>query len=262
MEKQIILQALIKHNKLSATNCATLLQSIQSNELLRRNECITTIRDIFIHADRCGLNKASADMEPIISWAYTSRKENATQIIHNIAAIDPKLLADTFAIGIINFLDEQQLQQLSSNSSESPTAIDSHLQLLNYKYNKQLVCLGETFQSKLLRNYRKCAETKLDTKNCLFQSNYELLMRLLNLPTDNDHSDTAITNNLKGLYHLICTMERLLHYKVFDAENLMSCPLIKRVGLFLSQIEVCLFMWFTSIYLFYIITHIFQIVSV
>ncbi|XP_034478283.1 serine/threonine-protein kinase ATM-like [Drosophila innubila] len=237
LEKQIILQSLIRHNKLTPNNCATLLQSIQTNEMLRRNECITTIRDIFIYAERCGLNKASAELEPIINWAYGSERSSATQIIYNIAAIDVKLMADTFAIGIINFLDEQQLQQLFNNSSECQKTCQSNLQLLNYKYNKQLVCLAAEFQGKLLRINRINAETELETKNCLFQNNYELLMRLLNLPTSNEHTTTAIIRNLKCLYKFICTMERLLYYKVFNAENLVQCPLIKRIGLFLSHIE-------------------------
>ncbi|KAM8719535.1 hypothetical protein ACLKA7_005726 [Drosophila subpalustris] len=235
LEKQLILQALIRHNKLTPVNCSTLIQSIQSNELLRRNECIATIRDIFIHADNCGLNKASNELESIINWAYTLERSNATQIIHNIAAIDTKLLADTFAIGIINFLDEQQLRQLSNCNKQ--TAVDSNLQLLNYKYNKQLICLSAEYQLKLLPLHGNNAETDQDIKNCLFQNNYELLMRLLNLSASNEHNSTAIIRNLRCLHKLVCTMERLLHYKVFNAESLAQCPLIKRIGLFLSHIE-------------------------
>ncbi|XP_062138082.1 serine/threonine-protein kinase ATM [Drosophila sulfurigaster albostrigata] len=237
VEKQIMLQALIRHNKLSSKHCASLLQSIQANEFLRRNECISTIREIFIHADNCGLDKTStAALEPIVKWAYGSEKVSAMQMIHNIAAIDAKLLADTFTIGIINFLDEQQLQQL--NSRVELPATDENLQLLQYKYNKQLICLDAQFQSRL-----KCAAKSQNpaelpsAKNCLFQHNYELLMRSLNLTASNEHTATDLLKNLKSLHKLICTMERLLHYKVFDADNLLQCPLIKRIGLFLSHIE-------------------------
>ncbi|KRF80861.1 serine/threonine-protein kinase ATM [Drosophila virilis] len=238
LEKQIILQTLIKHGKLSPTLCATLLQSITTNEMLRRNECIETMREIFIHAEQCGLDKASGDLEPIIKWAYASETSSALQMIYYIAAIDTQLLADTFAIGIINFLDEQQLQQLCSSQAASATTASYNLQLLLYKYNKQLVCLDETFQAQLLRSGgMQHTDTDPGAKNCLFQQNYELLMRMLNLTPSSEHTTTSMLKDLRCLHKLVCTMERLLHYKVFDAENLTHCPLIKRIGLFLSHIE-------------------------
>lgn len=239
VEKQIILQSLIRHNKLNQTLCNALLQSITTNEMLRRNECIETLRHIFIYAEQCGLDKTSGSLEPIIKWAYAIDKSNATQMIHNIAAIEPKLLADTFAIGIINFLDEQQLQQLSNTPANSPTTTATdHLQLLLYKYNKQLICLDEKFQSQLLQSGGMPTPMRSAAKNCLFQRNYELLMRMLNITTASEHSISSILRDLKCLHKLACTMERLLHYKVFDDENLVNCPLIKRIGLFLSHVEV------------------------
>ncbi|KAH8386431.1 hypothetical protein KR093_000425 [Drosophila rubida] len=241
-EKQIMLKALIRHHKLTTKQCSSLLQAIQANEFLRRNECVATIREIFIYADRCGLNKASpADLEPIMNWAYGSEKASASQIIYNIAAIDAKLLADTFAIGIINLLDEQQLLQLSGQLEQPQitTAADSNLQLLQYKYNKELICLDAHFQARLqsAAKSQNLAELSTAAKNCLFQHSYEPLMRLLNLTASNEHTATDLLKNLKCLRKLTCTMERLLHYKVFDADNLLQCPLIKRIGLFLSHIE-------------------------
>lgn len=242
-EKQIILQSLIRHKKLKPSLCTTLINNITTNEMLRRNECITTIREIFIHVQHCGLNKASSELEPIINWAYGSEKINATQMIHNIAAIDAKLLADTFSIGIINFLDErQEFQQQQHLQSRIASMSKENLQLLEYKYNKQLVCLAPEFQAQLKmrtdHRYGEGAAAQSSTKNCLFQNNYELLMRMLNPSTSNEHTAGTILKDLRSLHKLVCTMERLLHYKVFDADSLLNCPLIKRIGLFLSHIEV------------------------
>lgn len=242
-EKQIILQSLIRHKKLKPALCATLINNITTNEMLRRNECIMTIREIFIHAQHCGLNKASSELEPIINWAYGSEKINATQMIHNIAAIDAELLADTFSIGIINFLDELQEFPQQHLQGKGASMSEANLQLLEYKYNKQLVCMAAEFQAQLqLRTdhrYGERAEAPSSTKNGLFQNNYELLMRMLNpSTTSNEHTPSAILKDLRALHKLVCTMERLLHYKVFDADSLLQCPLIKRIGLFLSHIEV------------------------
>lgn len=238
-EKQIIFQSMIRHKKLKPALCATLINSITTNEMLRRNECIATIREIFIYAQHCGLNKATSDLEPIINWAYGSEKIKATQMILNIAAIDAKLLADTFSIGIINFLDERwEFPELNSKSASMSLA---NLQLLQYKYNKKLICLEPEFQEQLLpcTDRRNGEAAQSSAKNCLFQNNYELLMRMLNPSTSTEHTPSAILKDLKGLHKLVCTMERLLHYKVFDANNVtMQCPLIKRIGLFLSHIEV------------------------
>ncbi|XP_043070286.1 serine/threonine-protein kinase ATM [Drosophila grimshawi] len=243
IEKQIILQSLIKYDKLSAKLCTTLLQSITTNEMLRRNECIATIRVIFTHAEQCGIDKATAVVEPLIRWAYDHEKSIATQIINNIAAIDQKLLADTFAIGIINFLDEDQVQQLAtSNNNNSPIATEkaefTQLQLLLYKYNKQLVCLDDPFQSRLRGPITAHSETPASVKSCLYVHNYELLMRMLDPAITNESSTSSLIKDLKNLHKLVCTMERLLHYNVFDVSNFMQCPLMKRIGFFLSHTEI------------------------
>ncbi|XP_032588976.1 serine/threonine-protein kinase ATM isoform X2 [Drosophila mojavensis] len=238
IEKQLILRSFIRYKKLNQASCNALLQSITTNEMLRRNECMETIRYIFINAQQCGLKKSSNSLEPIIKWAYATEKSSATQMIHNIAAIDPKLMADTFAIGIINFLDGQQLQQLAKVQTAITTADgNDNLQLLLYKYNKKLICLDEQFQSVLLQSNGLHKPIRSNAKNCLSQQNYELLMRMLNISTSSEHSITSLLRDLKCLHKLVCTIERLLHYKVFDAENFTNCPLIKRIGLFLSHIE-------------------------
>ncbi|XP_052835760.1 LOW QUALITY PROTEIN: serine/threonine-protein kinase ATM [Drosophila gunungcola] len=230
-EKQLVLQMLIRHHKLNQKMATSLLHNISSNELLKRNECFATIREIFIHADECGQDKASADLEPIIAWAYGSGERNsAAQVIHNIASIDARLQADTFAISIINFLDEQQVQEISCPET---MAVPIERNLLAYKYNKQLICLNNDYAAPFV----SIAKMLSETKNCLFQTNYECLMRGLNFQIAKDNSPAAILKNLNSLLRLACTMERLLHYKVFDAENLTCCPLIKRIGLYLSHIE-------------------------
>ncbi|BFF89361.1 serine/threonine-protein kinase ATM [Drosophila madeirensis] len=239
MEKQLMLQMLIKHDKLNQKMASSLLHTITSNELLKRNECIATIREIYIRSGQCGQDKASAMLEPIISWAYGSgEKTSVTQVIHNIASIDANLLADTFTISIINFLDEEQLQQLC-NADPGQDTLPADPNLLAYRYNKQLLCLDKEYMTPVLSSASQQLqiETKSSTKNCLYQSNYEFLMRSLNFQSATDSQAAAILKNLNSLQRLVCTMERLLYYKVFDGENFTSCPLIKRIGLFLSHIE-------------------------
>ncbi|XP_022209922.2 serine/threonine-protein kinase ATM [Drosophila obscura] len=237
-EKQLMLQMLIRHDKLNQKMASSLLHNITSNELLKRNECIATIREIYIRAGQCGQDKASAMLEPIISWAYGSgERSSVTQVIHNIASIDANLLADTFTISIINFLDEQQLQQLC-NPEPGPGTLPADLNLLAYRYNKQLVCLDKEYLAPVkTANQQLHSETKSPAKNCLYQSNYEFLMRSLNFQNSGDSQASAILKNLNSLQRLVCTVERLLYYKVFDADNFTGCPLIKRIGLFLSHIE-------------------------
>jgi len=211
---------------------STLLHNITTNEMLKRNECFATIREIFIHADKCGQDKASADLEPIIAWAYGSGDRNNTaQLIHNIASIDSRLQADTFAISIINFLDEQQLEEITS---PSPLAVPVEQNLLAYKYNKQLICLDTDYAAP----FTSITQLQSETKNCLFQTNYDCLMRGLNFQIAKENHPSAILKNLNSLLRLACTMERLLYYKVFNADNFTTCPLIKRIGLYLSHIEV------------------------
>ncbi|XP_026850238.1 serine/threonine-protein kinase ATM [Drosophila persimilis] len=236
-EKQLMLQMLIKHDKLNQKMASSLLHNFISNEMLKRNECIATIREIYIRAGQCGQDKASATLEPIISWAYgSSGRCSVTQVIHNIASIDANLLADTFSISIINFLDEQQLQQLCN--SPDPGTVPADQNLLAYRHNKQLLCLDkECLAPVKSANQQLHSEHKSPAKNCLYQSNYEFLMRSLNFQSASESQAAAILKNLNSLERLVCTMERLLYYKVFDAVNFTVCPLIKRIGLFLSHIE-------------------------
>uniref|UniRef100_A0A6P4EBP2 Serine/threonine-protein kinase ATM n=1 Tax=Drosophila rhopaloa TaxID=1041015 RepID=A0A6P4EBP2_DRORH len=230
-EKQLALQLLIRHHKLNQKMATSLLHNITSNEMLKRNECFATIREIFVHADSCGQDKASLDLEPIIAWAYGSGERNsAAQVIHNIARIDARLQADTFAISIINFLDEQQLQEISCIQA---VAVPIERNLLAYKYNKQLIFLDNEYAAP----FESIAQLLTETKNCLFQTNYECLMRSINFQIAQDNSPAGILKNLNSLLKLVCTMERLLFYKVFDAKNFIGCPLIKRIGLYLSHIE-------------------------
>ncbi|EDV35318.2 LOW QUALITY PROTEIN: uncharacterized protein Dana_GF11791 [Drosophila ananassae] len=230
-ERQLVLQMLIRHKKLNQKMVTTLLQNITSNEIMRRNECIATIREIYIHAAECGLEKSSADLEPILAWAYSSGARNSvTHLIHNIASIDTSLQADTFSICIINFLDEKQQKELSN---PEPIATLEDQNTLLFKYNKKLVFMGKDYVDSAANK----ALHQGETKNCFFQTKYECLMRNLNFNSVNDNESQSIKKNLSSLHKLVCTMERLLFYKVFDAGNFTGCPLIKRIGLFLSHIE-------------------------
>lgn len=185
-ERQLVLQMLVRHKKLSQKMVTTLLQNITSNEIMRRNECIATIREIYIHAAECGLEKSSADLEPILAWAYSSGARNSvTHLIHNIASIDTFLQADTFAICIINFLDEKQHKQLVN---PVPIATLEDQNTLLFKYNKKLVFMAKDYVDSAAIK----AQIQGETKNCFFQTKYECLMRNLNFNSVNDNESQSI----------------------------------------------------------------------
>ncbi|XP_036340144.1 serine/threonine-protein kinase ATM isoform X1 [Rhagoletis pomonella] len=239
MEKQLLLQALIKHGKLSSEASNNLIQSIITNSILRRAEAFETIRQILINSDICGVDKNSSTIERIINWAYeVNDKINARSMLLNIAPVNITLINDTCAIAVINFLDEQQI--FSSTAYRDEIQRQSYdLNMLQYKYNIKFVCLED--HGKILNSISKLAHPmnalSKSLNNCLFQNTYELLMRTVNLEISKETSCASIISDLTSLYKLADLSKALLYYKVFTKENLAQCPLIKRVGFFLSHME-------------------------
>ncbi|XP_054727235.1 serine/threonine-protein kinase ATM isoform X1 [Anastrepha obliqua] len=238
-EKQLLLQALIKHGKLSSEASNKLIQSIISNSILRRAEAFETIRQILIHADICGVDKNSKTIEKIIIWAYEiNDKINARSMLLNIAPVDVTLINDTCAIAVTNFLNEQQI--FPSTTYRDDFQMNYYnLNLLQYKYNIKFVCLeehGKPLKSMQTFLQAKSAKSK-PLNNCLFQNTYELLMRTVNLEISKETTCASIISDMSSLYKLADLMKALLHYEVFTKANLSQCPLIKRVGFFLSHME-------------------------
>lgn len=241
-EKQLVLQNLIKFQKLSAEQCITLLNSFMTNAALKRTECIRTIQEILKNADRLGLDKTSEIVGQIIAWMYGDRNKNeAKTLLLHIEPIPLELIAKTCAIAVINFLNP-----LALNSLEPSGAKNSNLQLLLYKYNRKLLCLevhGE--ELKLKSNLKDLSASNLisnsEHKNCLFQSNYELLMRTLNFETSKGLASKDILLDLSALLKMTLLMKCFLQYDVFDSSTYLQCPLIKRIGFFLSHLEVRFF---------------------
>lgn len=241
IEKQILLQELIKHGKLSFESSNNLIQSIISNSILRRTEAFETIRQILIHSDICGIDKNSNIVERFLIWAYeANEKINARSMLLNIAPVDITLINDTCAIAVINFLNEHQIFPTTSCGDEIPMHL-SNLKMLQYKYNIKFVCLEE--HGKTIKSRQTAADPDVvsskELGNCLFQNTYELLMRTLNIEISKQTTCISIVSDMTSLNKLADLMKAFLHYGVFTEQNLMQCPLIKRIGFFLSHMEVC-----------------------
>ncbi|XP_046801392.1 serine/threonine-protein kinase ATM isoform X1 [Lucilia cuprina] len=237
-EKQLILQQLIKHNKLTAEDCTQLINSIMTNAALKRTECVLTIQDILKQADVMGLDKTSPLIGQTIQWLYGERDKNeAKTILLNIEPVKPALIAETCAIAVINFLDETTLNSISSLTQNEKS---STLEMLQFKYNHKFLCLQR--YGKLVRSIqeKQCVHKTNKQKNCLFQANYELLMRTLNFETSKGTTCKDIILDLQSLLKVSLLMESLLRFEVFDdsASSFMQCPLIKRIGFFLSHLEL------------------------
>ncbi|XP_012162970.1 serine/threonine-protein kinase ATM isoform X2 [Ceratitis capitata] len=239
VEKQLLLQSLINHRKLSAESSNSLIQSIISNSVLRRTEAFETIRQILINAYNCGIDKNSITIEKILVWSYeVNEKINARSMLLNIAPVDIMLINDTCAIAVTNFLNEQQ--KFSTIPRQQEIQINSeNLNMLQYKYNIKYLCLEE--HGKALRSMQSPTQsfgTSPNTlNNCLFQNTYELLMRTVNFEISKEVTCSSIISDMTSLNKLADLMKTFLYYEVFTSENLSQCPLIKRIGFFLSHME-------------------------
>ncbi|KAM7347211.1 serine/threonine-protein kinase tefu isoform 2-T3 [Cochliomyia hominivorax] len=236
-EKQLLLQKLINHEKLTAEDCNNLLNSFMSNAALKRSECLLTIQQILIQADVMGLDKTSPIIAQTIVWLYGERDKNeAKTIILNIEPISPELIAETCAIAVINFLDDKVLKMSTEILSQNNKNLN--LEMLQFKYNRKFVCLERHGRElrKLQQNYS--LHQVNEQKNCLFQLNYELLMRTLNFDTSKGTGCKDIVLDLQSLLKISLLMKSLLMFEVFDESSYMLCPLIKRIGFFLSHLEL------------------------
>lgn len=234
-EKQLLLQILIAHEKLSIDNCITLINSFITNSALRRSECVTTLQDIFKNADQIGLDKTSPLVGQCITWLYGDKDRNeAKSILLHIEPIKPHLIAETCAIAVINFLN---LTTLKSSSVLLPS-INYNLQSLQYKYIRKYLCLEKHANDLKLLQEKGRTTKNTSSVNCLFQSSYEFLMRSLNFETTQGTTCKDILQDLNSLQKMSLLMKALLQYGVFDDNSFMQCPLIKRIGFFLSHMEV------------------------
>lgn len=234
-EKQLLLQILIAHEKLSIDNCITLINSFITNSALRRSECVTTLQDIFKNADQIGLDKTSPLVGQCITWLYGDKDRNeAKSILLHIEPIKPHLIAETCAIAVINFLNHTTLK----SSSVLLPSIKYNLQSLQYKYIRKYLCLEKHANDLKLLEEKGRTTKNTSSVNCLFQSSYEFLMRSLNFETTQGTTCKDILQDLNSLQKMSLLMKALLQYGVFDENSFMQCPLIKRIGFFLSHMEV------------------------
>ncbi|XP_061389717.1 serine/threonine-protein kinase ATM [Musca vetustissima] len=236
VEKQKLLQKLISQRKLSVDGCTTLMNSFITNAALRRSECVQTLQEIFKNADHIGLDKTSNLVGQCITWLYGDKDRNeAKSILLHIEPIKPQLIAETCAIAVINFLNETSIKP---NVDDHKTSVNDNLENLQFKYIRKFLCLER--HAKALAMLEEDAQSKsLQTPtNCLFQSNYELLMRTVNFETTQGTTSKDIQEDLTSLQKIAMLMKSLLEYGVFDENSFMQCPLIKRIGFFLSHLEL------------------------
>lgn len=240
-EKQSLINDLIVHQKLNASQCVTLMTSYMANPI-RRTEYVTTVRHMLQQADQIGLDKTSELITRCIRWLCSEHDKNeAKSILMNIEPIKPELIFDTCAIAVTNIFNTSQFNDMPLNSSK----MNNNLEFLLYKYNREFVALKK--HGRVVNTPKKKAP--IDQKNCVFQSNYEFLMNILNYETSKSVTTKDILMDLTVLYKMILLMKSLLQYGIFDEKTYTECPLIKRIGLFLSHLEV-----------FYLITKSFKIV--
>lgn len=253
-EKQLMLQQLILHNKLTAEDCANLMNSFMTNAALKRTECVLTIQTILKQVDEIGFDKTSSLIEQVILWLYGERDRNeATTILLNIDPVKPALIAETCALAVINFLDVSVLKIKSQPFNDA----EHTLEMLQFKYNRKFLCL-ETHSKRIKgMNKKRTLNGGNEPKNCLFQGNYESLMRTLNFEPSEGTTAKDIVLDLQSLLKISLLMKFLLSFEVFDGSSYMQCPLIKRIGFFLSHLEA---RW--NMQIFYIVFKNFQLISI
>lgn len=244
VEKQLLLQLLICNKLLSIDECTKLLNLFMSNTIYKRTETINTVKCILENADNLGFQKTSDVIVSCFQWLYSESNRNQGQnIVLNLKPIEADLIAETSALAMINILSEAGLPKYDGCTKE--VATDRHYQLFLYKFTRKFICLeSETSHSRwssqdVLKDSKQ--EQKIDTsktKTCLFQSNYECVMRLLDLKTSQDVSCDALLKNLESLIKISALMKYLLQYEIFNEDTYVQCPLIKRIGLFLNHIKV------------------------
>ncbi|XP_075154936.1 serine/threonine-protein kinase tefu [Haematobia irritans] len=233
-EKQLILRKLVIHNKLSIDHCTTLITSFITNAGLRRSECVETLNEILKYADSIGLDKTSSLVGQCITWLYGDKDRNeAKSILLHVEPIKPYLIAETCAMAIVNFLDGETLKKSALNDND----MNCNFEYLQFKYIRKYLCL-EKHVRKLKVVQQESIDAPKTATNCLFQNNYEFLMRSLNFEASQGTTCNDILTDLISLQKMSLLMKALLEFGVFDENSYMQCPLIKRIGLFLSHLEM------------------------
>uniref|UniRef100_A0A1B0BG36 Serine/threonine-protein kinase ATM n=1 Tax=Glossina palpalis gambiensis TaxID=67801 RepID=A0A1B0BG36_9MUSC len=229
-EKQLLINDWIVHQKLNASQCVTLMTSYMANPI-RRTEYVITVRHMLQQADQIGLDKTSELITRCIRWLCSEHDKNeAKSMLMNIEPIKPELIFDTCAIAVTNIVNASQFNDSPPKSSE----MNNNLELLLYKYNRDFVAIKR--HGRVVNTPTK--QAPIDQKNCVFQSNYEFLMNILNYETSKSVTTKDILRDLTVLYKMTLLMKSLLQYGIFDEKTYTDCPLIKRIGLFLSHLEL------------------------
>uniref|UniRef100_A0A1A9WKS3 Serine/threonine-protein kinase ATM n=1 Tax=Glossina brevipalpis TaxID=37001 RepID=A0A1A9WKS3_9MUSC len=229
-EKQLLINDLIVYQKLNANQCISLMTSYVANPI-RRPEYIITVRHILQQADQIGIDKTSEFMTRCIRWICCENDKNeAKSILMNIEPIKPELIFDTCAIAVTNILDNSQVNDFAPNNNE----MNNNLEFLLYKYNREFVALKRHG----LSHNTSSRKVSSEQKNCMFQSNYEFLMNIMNYETSKSVTSKDMLVDLTALHKMTLLMKSLLQYGIFDENTYTECPLIKRIGLFLSHLEL------------------------
>lgn len=243
-EKQTILQLFISNQLLNLEQCTKVINLFMSNNIYRRSETIETVQCILLNAEKLNFDKTAEVILNFLKWIYDDDfKNKAHMIIMKLKPIEFDLVAKTSALAIINIPSIQTGTLKDVYSQE--TNKNSIIQLFMYKYNRKFICLerGKDYSQKCVRDMASKSKQSNQadtnkTKSCLLQNNYENLMRLLDFENSSDTSTDAILQNLKSLIKVTALMKYLLQYECFDIDSYKQCPLIKRIGLFLSHLEV------------------------
>lgn len=251
-EKQILLQLLMANKLMTVDECTKLLNLFMSNTIYKRPETINTVKCMLENAKKLGFQKTSEVMVSCFHWLYSEINRNQGQnIIFNLKPIEPDVIAETCALAMINILSDAGFPKNDDDDDDQTKVVttkDRHYQLFLYKFNRKYICLetAKSYLSSSLRDEPKkesgfqeffeCDANK--PKTCLFQSNYEYVMRLLELKISQSTSIDTLLKSLESLRKLSGLMKYLLYYEIFDEKTYTQCPLIKRIGLFLNHIKV------------------------
>ncbi|XP_055910182.1 serine/threonine-protein kinase ATM [Eupeodes corollae] len=233
-EKHLLLQELIRANKIKLEDCTTLLNFLLINTTMRRNECVSTIREMLLYNENCNLDKTSEIIGKLLSWLYQSNnKIDGKSLLLNVEPLNEKLVADTAALMVINFLDS--MPKAESHQVDLPDGDeDDETKLINYKYCRKYICIEEHGKDVRRANGLKAKEKPA---RCFIQSNYELLMRLLNFETSKKETLHNINMDLSRLLKMVLVLRQFFFYGIFDTNTYLTCPLIKRIGFFIDNLD-------------------------
>ncbi|KAL5275475.1 ATM family protein [Megaselia abdita] len=228
-EKQLIIQLLIQHQKINSSECNNLLQLFFNNRSMRRNDCIKTALAIFENCDKLNIPKSIELVSQVVNWLYKCNQQAID--LTDSEPIDINLVAKLASTISINFLDVEPEMLNNKNPSSNLT------KCLSLKFNSKFLCLEKHVKDlETLQNvFMSCEE---HSRNCLIQLNYEKLMRTVNFETSKDNNKQSIFQDLNNLRKLIALFNQFMKFKIFNNMNCNSCPLIKRILLFLNHIQL------------------------